>query len=302
MENRRKISLIFLLLLIGGVKQYGQTLTPLNFSPVLNEFFNYSAGKKFITPGSPGISQLWNFSSFPANLWGDSYYIDINYQTQHFPSCTFVKMNPSGYFSTYFSQTDSTLRAEGHINNGHASYNHFPHLEMCYPLSLGKTCIDSVSGIYNYTMTADATGTLITPAGTYMNAIRVHSWLVQYNMVSERYTWYSPGIHDKIFTYFVKDSVGCFLYSNITSIGTIAKKHDIKIFPNPAFSVLNLDYDRLIGQANIKIKIINLLGQEIYCQVNTGSQIKIENLAKGIYYLKFFENEIEITTVKFLKN
>lgn len=82
-----------------------------------------------------------------------------------------------------------------------------------------------------------------------------------------------------------------------------SQKPYIKTFPNPVENILNINLDRIYN-GNLKISILNLLGQETKkMNFNSSSNkisISVSDLAKGLYLLKLSSEEINYST-KFVK-
>lgn len=76
---------------------------------------------------------------------------------------------------------------------------------------------------------------------------------------------------------------------------------NIRIFPNPAYDILNIDVAILNGNSS-KLKILNSLGQIVREEKiqNSKSQINVSQLPIGIYYLKI-QNDTQTITRKIIK-
>lgn len=91
------------------------------------------------------------------------------------------------------------------------------------------------------------------------------------------------------------DIDGHFTYSNVITMNISASKTSLKLYPNPAKSILNL---KIISEKpeNIKLKITDALGKSVYqkiVSVNAGDNsriINIQNLSAGTYYLNVNQN------------
>ena len=70
--------------------------------------------------------------------------------------------------------------------------------------------------------------------------------------------------------------------------GTIVKENEIKIFPNPASSLITIEY-MSSSKSVADVKLLNTLGQVIHEQVvipNKKIQVDISTFSDGVYYLK----------------
>jgi hypothetical protein len=85
----------------------------------------------------------------------------------------------------------------------------------------------------------------------------------------------------------VSDSLGCSQMSKVftTSIKHLLKASDIRLYPNPATSVVNVD-----APVPVSVTIFSLQGAEIMHQDNA-KVLDITPLANGIYMIKVFDQD-----------
>jgi hypothetical protein len=97
------------------------------------------------------------------------------------------------------------------------------------------------------------------------------------------------------------DLDGSFTYSNIVSVKLGDKSVPVVIYPNPASANLNLHL--AMGSSSTVVKVINLLGIEVYRNTYNGSDLAIDvsGIANGSYLI-ITENELGQTVSKFIKN
>lgn len=91
---------------------------------------------------------------------------------------------------------------------------------------------------------------------------------------------------------------------NVASFQNIVSDNSIKLYPNPASELINLDLSTII-EKNVQIAIYDMIGNRVLLE-NTNStasiaNISISNLAKGNYLLNVISGK-EIHTVRFSKN
>ena len=90
-------------------------------------------------------------------------------------------------------------------------------------------------------------------------------------------------------------------------IGKNTKSNDLKIYPNPAQSILNLDFNADKGQ-QIEIKIYNSMGVLVMqkLEISTGdkqtSSVNIESLPRGVYFVSINPSGKAVWAGKFTKN
>ncbi|MBV1923627.1 MAG: T9SS type A sorting domain-containing protein, partial [Flavobacteriaceae bacterium] len=80
--------------------------------------------------------------------------------------------------------------------------------------------------------------------------------------------------------------------------------NNIKVFPNPTSSIININASKQIGN-DFQIEIYSILGKKL--KINEivseefNKRINIESLTNGIYFLKIINNENQYGIVKFIK-
>ncbi|MBE9468226.1 MAG: endonuclease [Bacteroidetes bacterium] len=84
------------------------------------------------------------------------------------------------------------------------------------------------------------------------------------------------------------------------SINSIDENHNINIYPNPANNILTLSTD----SNNESVEIYNIIGEKVlsFYKQNSTLQININNLKKGMYFIKICDNKLGIKTSSFIKN
>jgi hypothetical protein len=81
-----------------------------------------------------------------------------------------------------------------------------------------------------------------------------------------------------------------------------AKEHSIKVFPNPASTIVTIQYS-LKDPSNVKIDLFDVFGKSIKTVLSPGEQaidlhscsIPLEDLASGLYFIKININGAEST-------
>lgn len=110
---------------------------------------------------------------------------------------------------------------------------------------------------------------------------------------------------DNNFTLYNPSGIAC----NYTTVGLNEikiKDEELKIYPNPANDVLNVEINLSTssGSSSVaKLEIINSLGQVVYQSAitNQHSSINIKQLSNGFYQLKLSEGESQ-KLIKFIKS
>lgn len=136
------------------------------------------------TPGTAGANQTWDFSGVTFNNSGLAKYepcVSTNGCSNH-AGANIAHVYLSLF--TYYKASANTLSMQGFFNGGAAVYYSDPEDYMRFPMSYGKSFIDSFAASYTAstgtwyrkgfdTVSADAWGSLKTPAGTFPNTLRI---------------------------------------------------------------------------------------------------------------------------------
>jgi hypothetical protein len=89
--------------------------------------------------------------------------------------------------------------------------------------------------------------------------------------------------------------------ATVVGIDEIAELNGLKVYPNPANSVLNIQLDMAVAE-QVNIEIVNLLGKTVEkVQISTNSgqnnlELNVSNLAAGVYQLNAIINGKRATT------
>ena len=84
----------------------------------------------------------------------------------------------------------------------------------------------------------------------------------------------------------------------VTPTKDIDTAMEVRLFPNPASNVLNIETK---GPLSI-LQIFDINGKEINTINNPSNVLNINDLHQGIYFIKLFDKNGRFTTRKFIKN
>jgi len=327
MKNRYYLSLAFLgLFTINGTSQ---TITATGSTPVAGEIINFVTTSYF-APGSSGTGQTWNFASLTGTPGTGTYSTASSTPyAASFPNANLAFVSGATY--AYYNTSASAYQGYGSYTTSATMPYSNPEDILRFPFAHTNTYTDPfvatfVSGGYTFlregstTVTADGTGTITTPSGTYTNVLRVHfvqvytdstniagtPYIVTYN--NDQYIWYKEGTHYAIAaTYNLVSSAGTFTgghYLVNTSLGVeenVLSLNQVNLFPNPASQMVNINYT-LENSSEVKISIFNIAGQEVYTEnIVEGfagenfSEINVSSFVKGTYFVKIQSNESNVT-------
>ncbi len=79
---------------------------------------------------------------------------------------------------------------------------------------------------------------------------------------------------------------------------------DVRLFPNPANSLLNIEVRGITGNDELVIKLVDMLGKEIETAklVNGKGNLDVTNLSSGVYSVMFINNGMKVASKTFVKN
>ena len=78
---------------------------------------------------------------------------------------------------------------------------------------------------------------------------------------------------------------------------------DVKVFPNPANDVVNVEINTTVG-GNMQVEMYNMLGQKVDTKavVNNKASFNVTSLPAGCYIIDCFREGVKITSTRFIKN
>jgi hypothetical protein len=314
--------LIIISIFTYSFKIYSQTLTVSNYDPVAGERFDYGVNGNFtLNVGTPGTKKLWDFSSITSSNDYESYTVLTNNNTTDFSEATFIKQN--NMVSTcnnylYYKSSTSGINYLGYECNTQQLIPSEPSIVMPFPFFLGLNSISSYTQngyVTTQTLTADATGTLITNYATYTNTLRVYYKIVSVSpvliIVEEGHKWYSPDTHTEIYKVrrvannsTLHDPVAIFLEksSNLTNLAKINFSEGVKnIYPSPVQNYLHIELMDGLKKEKLTFELIDSTGKERGTEVikisNTKFELQMNGLDPGIYLLKIM-NEDQLVIIK----
>jgi hypothetical protein len=307
--------------------------------PTLTSTCNYAAGQSYVhsicdavIAGPSGANATWDFSTL--NVTATDTFGTVacpgDPDCASHPGTTLIITQPNVSYKGFTIEDANRYSDNGSaIDTTYAVIASDPEDYLRYPFTYGDTFTDSFSRTSYYTGdtvlelgadadTADGWGTLILPAHTYTNALRVHC-ISRYrdsslttgftqNYLQESWRWYVPGMAG------YRLIIGEATLADSTPIGspytsfsepdplavpaTASTVGNISIYPNPVREQLNLT------GASGEITVYNTLGQLLMGTEATGNTgtLNTAPLDPGIYYLSIRDTKTGRTErLKFLK-
>jgi len=282
-----------------------------------------SANAQYINPGSSGANVTWDFSAFSPTATTT---IVPQAGNQSFPNSN-ITLN-YGQAEAYFEE-NATGRSMWGVNASGTIISYTdPDKIMFYPLTYNSTETNNFAASFfsgvqfdragTTEVTYDGYGTVITPTGTFNNAVRVYIQQVYsdtyqggvINYVSNIYTWYIENYPDPIASVSelyvdgqLNNSYSQYTTSQTASLLTEENK-DFQIYPNPAND--NIKFRSLNNLDVEQIKVINNVGQVVKSISSTEitlneTNVNVSDLESGVYFVHITGKNGSVQSRKFIK-
>lgn len=328
----RKLAFICFFSILMSFNSNSQPTLTVSSAPVPWDFFVFHpADSASAQPGSGGANQTWDFSQVKAK-WNPQ---TINYlPTQStgydtaFPTATAAIEDvfvPGEYI--FIKKGTNDLVGLGSASSFKILKYSNPITMLTYPFTYNSVINDTYSGTAKvstlefkkngtYQVTGDGYGTLILPAGTHTNVLRVKTvndyteeWVgstkYTYNVVE--YNWYLPSKKQPLVMIRSIDSkidtasqpklklilVSAFA-AGISSQEVI--DDELTIYPNPSNSTTEISI-QIKDKTDLKLELFNPMGQLIYVSLNkniTSGKYKktldLSGIPSGYYIVRIVQN------------
>jgi hypothetical protein len=319
---------------LNSSKSSGQTLTATGCNPTVGEASNFFVTSYF-SPGSPGSGQTWNFSGISGTQYNyNMVAVASTPFAANFPMANIAQYSTgtSGY--KYLKTSSTALQSYGDASgSGTVPYSN-PIDLLHFPFSLNNSFTDTWYGFYTSsgytwfengttTVIADGSGTLITPAGTFPNTLRLHVYQTYRDSanagpgsfitdhVIDQYLWYQDGIHFELaasVSHYVNGG-SPITGGRFSGLGLAIEDHEalannISVYPNPFIDELNIVLNNN-AITDLNVELTDVTGRVVLSKVITKTsdnfQIKIdEQLHSGIYFLQLSSGD-NVERVKLVK-
>ncbi len=333
MKQNYFIIIIFCLLSVSITAQ--PVLTYSGNAPQIGDVYNASGipyGGSF-DPGPAGGNQNWDFSDIQPIISTSSAVVDAASTpfVDDFPDATIAYVNiPTTNTYSYQQLTTSEMFYVGVVMD--SDINHFPdsRKEMQYPFSYNDVYTDTYLFIFpsdlmlihtqgTITVTADAWGSVKTPAGSYNSTLRLKKENVYTDSVWNTggvlmsvttyyetfYDWYTATSHYPVLSIMVTDE-GASSIAYATQTGGIEDNQllsQITVWPNPADNIICVKFSDEITD-KIEIEVVGLTGQSIMPLKESGNRqfsADISRLIPGTYLLLIKTGSGGVATSRFIK-
>jgi len=334
---KKIILIIFLLPLFI----YAQTITGSTF-PVAGSIYTLDlADTTGVQPGNSGTGMTWNYATLvnTETIMVDSFMMPT--ATPYggtFPTAQIAvhEVAPNTDYYVYFHNDGSEYQRIGNVQPDVVIYSN-PANEFPYPVSYGNSFNDTYYASYTNiasgslvhmsgatALTADGSGTLILPSGTYSNILRLkgirdeHDTIfsiptVYYHLIVTYYDYYQPSLYYPLLSITTTDAFPSFgspfhtktvgYRSMTTGIHEVISANSaITVSPNPSSS--GIFYFRMNDKKEeIKqIEIIDLAGRVIWSASGNVSEVNLSGATGGVYFYHVYMVNGNICSGKIMKN
>jgi hypothetical protein len=303
---------------------------------------------EYILPGGSGPNQIWDFSKIQPTGESDPGSITLYPSKNPSRIGTFNLVVTEKDKEYYYNLAPTQLEELGYISDEFDLVYTDPIRKMTYPFTFGDAFTDHYAGnalyqgvtnidlIGEYTVTADAFGTLILPDRVLTNTLRVKSekTAIEVNMCGSievsltRYLWYAPGYRYPVLYTSVREysisgqepvvtkTSGTNLQQTLEVIANGDENPQLQeinsdvaviVYPNPFDDKLTYNYFLRKGHT-VSIDLYDISGridkplQKSLKQpegLYTSELVATDyNLLPGIYYLRFtFDNKVVVKKI-----
>jgi len=330
---------------------FAQTSLTYKSNALLSGDVNTYREINYVDPGNAGANQIWDFSKIQYNGKNPVSIIESVSSKELSGVGDYNLLLNEGGYAYFFNFTEQGFEEKGYINTEKdmtLTYSD-PVVKMKYPLSFGEQFKDTYTGVAffqkttridvsgDYTVVADAFGTLIMPDRVIKNVLRVkitrdgldRNMCGSIESTSVKYLWYAQGMRYPVL------SISTLSYqsggqiptvTNTASVnldqlketGTVAgnvdpqiqeDKSDIAVilYPNPFSEKISYHYF-LRKQIPVSIGLYDMTGKNRLQLVKNQVQAEglhtgdldgtVAGLTPGVYYLRFtFDKKVVISKI-----
>ena len=307
-------------------------------APVTGDVYHFSGANGNFDPGQAGGGQSWDFSTVSPTIFtvetavtpastpfaGDFPESDIAFHiTGDNEAYSFAEVSTSEMLN------DGVALDPGGDNETIIHYTDAVKI-MQYPFAFNDNYTDSYFSAYTMgdllthewgtiTVTADAWGSMITPAGIFSNTLRVKKertytdsvWMTGIFLYANTYSqtdyeWFTATSHTPVIGISVTGD-GTSVSYRTDAVGIAEESpglSQISIFPNPATNTINVKLPKE-SNGNAAVSIYDLAGKRVLHSEKNGNKLfvtDISTLKPGVYILRINDSALNYTTLKFIKH
>jgi hypothetical protein len=314
------ITLLMLLPFLGEA----QTIQGSAFPAIGSTYSLTLADTSGVQPGNSGTGMTWDFSTLVNSgiIQVDSFLMpSATPYGATFPTADIAdhEINPGTNYYVYYHNNGSAYQRIGNVQPDTVIYSD-PANEFPYPVSYGNTFSDTYYASYHQTTggdlvhmsgvvseTADGSGTIILPTGTYGNVLRVSGTRTEHDTIFSTptiyvyekityYNWYQANLYWPLMQIMITDitpSLGGKIHNKQvgyrmgTPAGIIDKNNTgeiMKISPNPSpTGIFQLWFSDKNDQVN-QLEVIDVTGRIINKIIGPAAEVNLSDQKEGIYF------------------
>lgn len=295
----------FSLVGLGALAQ--PTFQTSDFYPSIGETFTVHTSD-YVSPGPSGSNVTWDLSAMTNN---SSTVVNVLAPDPSYPTTTH-HIEYVGQSDIHAELTSTEYLVVVEVSSTSSIVYSNPHKMYQFPMTMGDNFSDNFVGIVtqgtaslNRTGTVDVEvdgyGTLITPAGTYTNVLRIHNVKAiddeylgnTYQSSIDMYTWIQAGTHLELANIQTFESGGItgntctYTDVNTTGLADQYSENSLVLYPNPAQDIVTLKSNTKIDH----IEVVDLNGRAIAVEFDLiNKTIDVSKLNAGIYYVNVYSN------------
>lgn len=272
-------------------------------------------------PGNSGANEHWNFTTLSASHTSQLDYLPC----ASVPNCGIVaganlastQFGTSLFYNAGVGMTQIVGEYEGNTLIRYSDPKEFTR----FPMAFGTSYADSYKAQLetgtitlirkgNINLRADAYGTLLLPAGTFTDVLRVHriqnysdrdlQGNINFNHVEESYTWYSAQHREPLLVISTHHTNGQLVGELLQYTGQMpltvgqlnASRIQLGIYPNPAREAVTASFE-LDNNTDLSINLLDITGREViagetrsYTKGTNKQTLTTGHLPAGVYLLQ----------------
>jgi uncharacterized protein YjdB len=95
-----------------------------------------------------------------------------------------------------------------------------------------------------------------------------------------------------------------YTFNTVTSVGTVIENYDVRLFPNPAESRVNIEVGGVNWSDEVAVRVTDMLGKDIEQAtiVQGKASVNVSTLPSGVYTVVITRNGVRIASKMFVKN
>jgi len=315
------ITIVAIFLINIGIKAQ-PVITYSGNAPQIGESYIFSGDNGTFDPGSAGANQSWDFSTITASY---SYRVAVVSPGSTPFDSDFPESNTAFHFtgdneSYVYGEENTTESLNDGVGFNSGDFIHYTDAvkNMVYPFSYNDSYTDSYFTSYtmaegmvthehgNVTVTADAWGSVTTPANVYNNTLRVKSVYTYTDSIFmmgtfisattgsySDYEWYTATSHTSVIGISVTaDGTSVSYRSDGVGIDEQASsRQQIHLYPNPATDKIDIELPKEPDNST-EVNIYNSKGKQVsqFTMTKGSSTANISSLSPGMYVVTIGNN------------